>query len=187
MMCQFQPLTFCEVPNMPKSLRSVHFDLLSWFGKTFKLLLRGSRDRFKAVQFHNRYDRGANTLAVILDTKDNIFDGFTSIRWEAQRSKSSRGGCKDDESLRSFHRTMLTMCLPGRYCCHLEGSESIVNDCNARTHNSREDFGHQQHKIERFNGRSKQSCIRPRRISHSTQMSLGLAKTLDPIGVHPGV
>jgi hypothetical protein len=48
-------------------------------GKRFSLLWRGSRDGFKAQKFHGRCDGHANTLTVILDSKGNIFGGFTPL------------------------------------------------------------------------------------------------------------
>jgi hypothetical protein len=48
-------------------------------GKHFGILWRGSRDGFAANQFHRRCDGHANALTVILDTKGNIFGGFTPV------------------------------------------------------------------------------------------------------------
>jgi hypothetical protein len=42
-------------------------------------------DAFRANQFHRRCDGHANTLTVILDTKGNIFGGFTPVEWESGR------------------------------------------------------------------------------------------------------
>jgi hypothetical protein len=68
--------------------------------KRFSLLWRGSRDGFGAFEFHRRCDGHANTLTVILDTKGNIFGGFTPVKWE------SSGCSKVDDSLRSFLFTL---------------------------------------------------------------------------------
>jgi hypothetical protein len=54
-------------------------------GNKFSLLWRGSRDGFKATQFHCRCDGHANTLTLILDTNGNIFGGFTPVEWESSR------------------------------------------------------------------------------------------------------
>jgi hypothetical protein len=51
-------------------------------GKQFSLLWRGRRDGFKAKDFQRRCDGHSNTLTVILDTKGNIFGGFTPLEWE---------------------------------------------------------------------------------------------------------
>jgi hypothetical protein len=71
--------------------------------KRFSLLWRGSRDGFKAQEFHRRCDGHANTLTVILDTEGNIFGGFTPVEWE---SRTSSPWCKADDSLRSFVFTL---------------------------------------------------------------------------------
>jgi hypothetical protein len=65
------------------------------------LLWRGSRDGFEAKEFHGRCDGHANTLTVILDTKGNIFGGFTPVK-----SESGDWYWKEDLSLRSFVFTL---------------------------------------------------------------------------------
>jgi hypothetical protein len=54
--------------------------------ETFQNLWRGGRDGFGASQFHGRCDGHANTLTVLLDTKGNIFGGFTPVTDESQKS-----------------------------------------------------------------------------------------------------
>jgi hypothetical protein len=71
-------------------------------GKHFELLWRGSRDGFKAQEFHRLCDGHTNTLTVILDTKGNIFGGFTPLEWES----SEVGEWKRDRSLKSFLFTL---------------------------------------------------------------------------------
>jgi hypothetical protein len=68
--------------------------------KKFALLWRGSRDGFGALEFHRRCDGHANTLTVILDTKGNIFGGFTPVKWD------DSDAFKADPSLRSFLFTL---------------------------------------------------------------------------------
>jgi hypothetical protein len=79
-------------------------------GTRFSLLWRGSRDGFCVCDFHNRCDGHANTLTVILDTKGNIFGGFTPVEWESIKWNGKRGkenNCyKADDSLRSFVFTL---------------------------------------------------------------------------------
>jgi hypothetical protein len=73
------------------------------------LLWRGSRDGFKAQEFHRRCDGHANTLTVILDTKGNIFGGFTPVEWESRTPISwlDNFNCfKADDSLKSFVFTL---------------------------------------------------------------------------------
>jgi hypothetical protein len=70
--------------------------------KRVSLLWRGSRDGFKAQEFHGRCDGHANTLTVILDTKGNIFGGFTPLEWESRTMHH----WKADDSLKSFLFTL---------------------------------------------------------------------------------
>jgi hypothetical protein len=78
--------------------------------KQFQLLWRGSRDGFGAAEFHRRCDGHGNTLTVILDTKGNIFGGFTPVEWESrvysQRQGDGDNCLKADESLKSFLFTL---------------------------------------------------------------------------------
>jgi hypothetical protein len=67
-------------------------------GKNFKILWRGSRDGFSAKEFHRRCDGHSNTLTVILDTKGNIFGGFTSVEWKSPTVSRTKG----DASEKSF-------------------------------------------------------------------------------------
>jgi uncharacterized coiled-coil protein SlyX len=71
-------------------------------GKRFALLWRGSRDGFGAGDFHGRCDGRANTLTLILDTRGNVFGGFTPLAWQSPPS------ClwKSDDSLKSFIFTL---------------------------------------------------------------------------------
>jgi hypothetical protein len=81
------------VPDFPKLFEDFK-------KKQYTLLWRGSRDGFHASSFHSRCNGHPNTLTVILDTKGNIFGGFTPVEWESQ------GGYKADPSLKSFIFTL---------------------------------------------------------------------------------
>jgi hypothetical protein len=70
--------------------------------KQISLLWRGSRDGFGASEFHGRCDGHANTLTVILDTKGNIFGGFTPMEWESPPSWKWEA----DDSMKSFVFTL---------------------------------------------------------------------------------
>jgi hypothetical protein len=52
--------------------------------KSFNLLWRGSRDGFRAKEFHCRCDGHANTLTLIKDTEGNTFGDFTPVEWESR-------------------------------------------------------------------------------------------------------
>jgi hypothetical protein len=79
--------------------------------KQVALLWRGSRDGFRASDFHGRCDGRANTLTVILDTKGNIFGGFTPVEWESRVwnwKEGNENNCfKADPSLKTFLFTLM--------------------------------------------------------------------------------
>jgi hypothetical protein len=78
--------------------------------RKFSLLWRGSRDGFKAQEFHRRCDGHANTLTVILDTNGNILGGFTPVGWESRvwnrKSGDQSNRWKADSSQKSFLFTL---------------------------------------------------------------------------------
>jgi hypothetical protein len=78
--------------------------------KQFSLLWRGGRDGFSCSDFHRRCDGHANTLTVILDTKGNIFGGFTPLKWESLVWNGKKGKenntLKADDSQKSFIFTL---------------------------------------------------------------------------------
>jgi hypothetical protein len=74
--------------------------LAEFRGRHFEILWLGSRDGFKAEEFHRRCDGHANTGTVILDTKGNIFGGFTPLKWHFRNETSC------DDSLRTFLFTL---------------------------------------------------------------------------------
>jgi hypothetical protein len=98
------PSTVARLPAPPGFASLIVADfpaLLDEFrGKRFTLLWRGSRDGFKANDFHHRCDGHANTLTLILEMQGNIFGGFTPVEWK------SHGGSAGDPSLRSFIFTL---------------------------------------------------------------------------------
>ena len=48
-----------------------------------ELLYRGSRDGFRAKNFHDKCDKKGETLTIILSTDNFIFGGYTEINWES--------------------------------------------------------------------------------------------------------
>lgn len=50
--------------------------------KDIKLLYRGSRDGFKAVDFHKKCNNKGETLVIIKSNEDYIFGGYTEINWD---------------------------------------------------------------------------------------------------------
>jgi hypothetical protein len=122
--------------------------------KQFTLLWRGSRDGFTHRDFHSRCNGHPNTLTVILDTKGNIFGGFTPVQWE------STTGYKADPSLKSFLFTLKNPHnVPARrfalkaekkheaiWCSSdwgpsFAGGLAIKNNCNANTNSYTQYFG----------------------------------------------
>jgi hypothetical protein len=77
------------IKDYPMILREIE-------GQTWKLLYRGSRDGFRASNFHEKCDNQKNTLTLIETTKDFIFGGFTPTAWD------SSSGHKLDNSGLSF-------------------------------------------------------------------------------------
>jgi hypothetical protein len=69
-------------------------------GKRCSLPWRGNRDGFGANDLHDRCDDDANTLTIILDTKGNIFGGFTLVKWD------STGRTTGQKSLKNFLFTL---------------------------------------------------------------------------------
>jgi hypothetical protein len=117
--------------------------------KIWKLLYRGSRDGFKASNFHEKCDNQTNTLTLIETTKGFIFGGFTPIAWE-----SGNGIYKPDSSGRSFLFSLKNprnseprkfMLMSGRNAiyCHssygpfFPGNEDmgVYDNCNTSTNN----------------------------------------------------
>jgi hypothetical protein len=142
-----------EQPSVPLFKSQIISELPKIFeefeGKHFKILWRGSRHGFEAEEFHRRCDGHANTLTVILDTKGNIFGGFTPVEWESPEGWA----WKPDDSLKSFIFTLKNPHnIPARkfpikaerkdlaiFCDSREGScfngIAIFDNCNARTTN----------------------------------------------------
>jgi hypothetical protein len=79
-------------------------------GKALQLLWRGSRDGFKAAEFHRRCDGHPNTVTVIRDVDGNVFGGFTPVEWESRLWNQEKGErnnrWKGDDSLKSFIFTL---------------------------------------------------------------------------------
>jgi hypothetical protein len=81
-------------------VRDLETNFAEFGWKRFYLWWRGSRQGFGSRDFHHFCDGHANTLTVILDTNDNIFDGFNPVAWDSTTS------WKADTSLQSFLFTL---------------------------------------------------------------------------------
>jgi hypothetical protein len=109
--CTVERITRPPPPPLDSQIISDFPEIFAEFRrKRFSLLWRGSRDGFKAQDFHIRCDGHGNTLTMILDTKGNIFGGFTPVKWESRvwnRKTGNDDNCfKPDDSLKSFVFTL---------------------------------------------------------------------------------
>jgi hypothetical protein len=57
----------------------------------YSLLWRGSRDGFRARDFHRCCDGRSPTLTLVSDTDGNIFGGFTAAEWEGPLLATRKG------------------------------------------------------------------------------------------------
>ena len=56
----------------------------------FELLYRGSRDGFRAIDFHRQCDNKGQTLVLIKNTSGHVFGGFASVPWTSPDSFTYR-------------------------------------------------------------------------------------------------
>jgi hypothetical protein len=99
---EFRSRRFCQKQRLKESdlkstiLSTIPTPLNQFSSKEWTLLYRGSRDGFRASNFHSKCDGHSNTVTVILTTKGFIFGGFTPIAWDSSSSY------KADTSQQSF-------------------------------------------------------------------------------------
>jgi hypothetical protein len=92
---------FLKSISSPKRLESTILQTIpqifkEFEAKTWRLLYRGTRDGFGAVNFHSKCDEQSHTVTIILTTAGYIFGGFTPIAWD------SSSGYKEDNTGKSF-------------------------------------------------------------------------------------
>jgi hypothetical protein len=118
------------VPEFPK--------LFEYFEeKQFTLLWRGSRDGFRARDFHSRCDCHANTLTMISDTEGNTFAGFTPVEWEL-----GLGHYKVPARRFALKAEKKPMAINGSCWCGPDfGDIGVSNICNANTDSNTSEFG----------------------------------------------
>jgi hypothetical protein len=120
-------------------------------GKQLTVLWRGSRDGFRARDFHRCCDGHANTLTVIFDRDGNIFGGFTPVEWSSKKEN------KRDPSKKSFIFTLKNPAnVPPRTfapndsgwaisCNPAHGPDffdiGVFDNCNAESSNETGEFG----------------------------------------------
>jgi hypothetical protein len=84
-------------PPFDSNIISAVPEIFSVLGdKKSQLLYRGSRDGFRATNFHARCDGHANTVTLILSTNNCIFGGYAAVAW------NSRAAYVPDPTLKSF-------------------------------------------------------------------------------------
>jgi hypothetical protein len=92
-----QPGRFAPLPPLDSTIVSVTPTIFSVLRpKTFRLVYRGSRDGFRAIDFHNHCNGHQNTLTLISSMNDCILGGYTPLAWGSQFDYLS------DPSLQSF-------------------------------------------------------------------------------------
>ena len=50
-------------------------------GRKWSLIYKGSRDGFRASDFHSHCDNYSNTLTIVKSTREKIFGGYTTNQW----------------------------------------------------------------------------------------------------------
>jgi hypothetical protein len=55
----------------------------NFWTRKFILLSRGTRDSFCVKDFHSRGDGHSNILALLLDTSEKVFGGFTEVKLDS--------------------------------------------------------------------------------------------------------
>jgi hypothetical protein len=123
------------------------------YGNRFALLWRGSRDGFRARDFHGRCDGHAPTLTLIEDTDGNIFGGFTPVKWASEEPALDGTNCfRPDPGRQTFifslanpsrtpperfrQKAQPDMPLPGTLWCdsrqgpHFFNAISVCDNCN---------------------------------------------------------
>ena len=68
--------------------------IIEWCGyKSMKLLYRGTRDGMTSKNFHDKCDNIGKTICLFLNNKENIFGGYSSIRWESTGEDKTANDC----------------------------------------------------------------------------------------------
>jgi hypothetical protein len=98
-------------------------DIFSVFGnRRLRPLYRGSRDGFRAGDFHGRCDGRPNTVTLIRSANDCVFGGYTPLMW------NSRNDYAPDPSLKSFVFTIKNPHnVPARRFAQKSGDYAIRN------------------------------------------------------------
>jgi hypothetical protein len=160
------PPSIFQAEELPPEPPTVRLDSLiapafpSFFNETvkFTLIYRGSRDGFRAGDFHAKCDGIENTLTIIQTTHGFVFGGFTPLKWSSGWTRTS----KADTTGRSFLFTVKSphpigpksfplkpngdkigiYCDSGRGPCFGYGCDlSVSNDCSSNEKSYTTKFG----------------------------------------------
>jgi hypothetical protein len=75
-------------------------EVMDWFNhEKLRLLWRGTRDGFKFADFFDKCNTHRNTLLLIIDTRGNIFGGFSSAQWPSVNEVKSAEDFKGNSFL----------------------------------------------------------------------------------------
>jgi hypothetical protein len=166
----FRSRRFCKLEGLKES--KLHSTILStippplnqFSNHQWRLLYRGSRDGFRASNFHSKCDGESRTVTVILTTKDFIFGGFTPIAWDSSNSnrvdnsqQSFLFSVKDSRNSdpRSFPLVKSSYAI---YCYSAYGPifggnhDLLVSDCCNENTNSYTNVGYSYRNDTRLNG-----------------------------------
>jgi hypothetical protein len=95
---------YCTIIDSVIVKEGISHVLQTFPGKSWTLLYRGSRDGFRAADFHKNCDSATNTVTIIETAKGCVFGGFTPIAWD------SSGVYKPDRSGRTFLFSQMPSC-----------------------------------------------------------------------------
>lgn len=87
----------------------------------FNLVYRGSRDGFRASDFHSKCDNRPNTLTIIQTTKGFVFGGYTSLSWYQTGQSYYDSDAFLFSLINKFKKPFLCKSLYGSHaiCCNL--------------------------------------------------------------------
>jgi hypothetical protein len=105
-------------------LSSIPLLLNEFAGKRWQLLYRGSRDGYRAQDFHRRCDNRGPTLTVIADVDKYVFGGYTPIAWSSPPTKTEMY----DREMTSFLFSLRNSwnLLPQKFPLRPEGRNSAI-------------------------------------------------------------
>ena len=119
-------------------------------GRKWSLLYHGSRDGFRAYDFHSRCDNKPNTLTIVKSTSGNIFGGFTTAEWKSPVTGSRVYGKnafifslvnKDNKPLLFEQTKNNSICLNANFGPMFGGGHDFVIHNSSNTHTKNSNLG----------------------------------------------